>query len=432
MLVFPRGVAERGKENQLMLTKLGQERLQLNWADIHELWAQRNHLVTPDAKYLLEVLEEKITFKANYFARPNQNYSATAGLILLAHEYRQRLNFVTCMVPRERHRLGIKKHEYQPDNCGLVWCCDHCAWRREMDAQNRFLHTFKPDRVWAVTVSFRGHLSLHPGQHHPIRDFPATHADVIVYWDAILHAARSMFDEGLIEGAMLKEELHILQLLPVPLVLPHAHLTIWAERFTDPETARMSWLIQNYRGHYPDFNQQTIMDERRKSYAEAMDRFKSKKIKTKPRKPAYPQTEDPTATIDLPLSIKVDPLLAQADLAGVLGYPFKPCNLAEVYQRERLRLIETNQRHWLGALAESVEEVIFAHEFIISPRRQPQYIGGCNPTRRNHYFGHAGTEVRNEAHQEATKELLREFNEQRKNANDAENAHSSENPETGS
>jgi hypothetical protein len=68
----------------------------------------------------------------------------------------------------------------------------------------------------------------------------------------------------------------------------------------------------------------------------------------------------------------------------------------------------------------SVEEVIFAHEFVISPRRQPQYIGGCNPTRRNVYFGETGTDVRDAEHQDATKELLRELAEQRREDNDAE------------
>ena len=172
-----------GKEKQAMSSRQARERSRMNWADFHELWAHRNHLVTPDAKYLLEVLEEKITFQPHMFARPRQNYSATAGLILMAHKYRQRLNFVTCMVPRERYRLGIKRHEYQPDNCGLVWCCDHCAWRREMDAQCRFLRTFDPDGVWAVTVSFRGHLTLNPGEHSPVRESPASHSDITVYWD---------------------------------------------------------------------------------------------------------------------------------------------------------------------------------------------------------------------------------------------------------
>src|ERR1035437_10982172 len=138
----------------------------LNRANLNELWRYRRKLLRPVQGDLLKIVQNKIDGQPDWFARERQGYAQMAGLVLMSNWHRA-INFCTCMDLDARLRYGLmKENEDKPNhywgqlNCGQWGFCAHCAWRREMDLQGRFLRVFD-DGLWSwLTASYTGNLPM--------------------------------------------------------------------------------------------------------------------------------------------------------------------------------------------------------------------------------------------------------------------------------
>ena len=402
---------------------IADQRACLNHADLNELWANRHDLLTPFEVELLSVVRRKIELHPDWFAREGQWYAQTAGLILMAEEYAAKLNFCTCMDRVARKRFRIQKHEQQPCNCAMWRHCDHCDWRRQIDLQCRFLRQYREGCCFKLTISFTGNLSItgEVGQHHRL----LTHCDLDTYWDAARHAVRFLVDEGVISGAVLQDELHLEQLFPSVLVLPHMHMVFWAKKLPDNFAERIKELMLEHRGEVWNLHNDSIETPRWQRHFERLRRWRkemktakknspndlqrknSKKTsKPKPRMPPLLMVSDPAMKVELPISIDGPTLLpTRHDFAQRLSYQMKPTKLAEVYEQMRPLVLEQHGQAGLIWLNDNVTEFIHGLDEWLLPRRQPCLLGTCNPHARR-YAGAKGDDVRDKDFQRGTKEIL--------------------------
>jgi hypothetical protein len=184
----------------------------LNHADLECLWSHRRFL-TPRQEHLLDIVQCKIERNPDWFGRKEQNYSQTAGLVLMS-DWDRKVDFCTCMDKEARREFGLINKKRRNLNCRYWRLCDHDAWRREMDLQCRFLGIFHEGLWLSLTASFKGNLPMNIDHISGIE--PAiTHTDLITYWDAIRFALNTMIEEKVFWGAVLTEELHL------PIGSPH-------------------------------------------------------------------------------------------------------------------------------------------------------------------------------------------------------------------
>jgi len=385
---------------------IGIARACLNRADLRELWRYRRDLLTPIQADLLRIVQDKIDGQPELFDRQRQGYAQMAGLVLMS-DWDRAIDFCTCMDIGARHRYHLMNKKRRKLNCGQWRFCAHCAWRREMDLQCRFLRTFNQG-LWSwLTASFTGNLPMLSSYLNPDHRL-VSHADIDTYLGAIRFAIKTMTDEGVFRGAILNEELHLESLYPLPLVTPHSHILILSnEPIVQAHLDRFQALTHQYRGQVWDLVSTGPNDARWEDYALKLTAHAKGFTETKPRRPPMLMVPDPRLKVELPINLDLKELQTQVDFAAVLDYPIKPVEITSPYLKARNALLRENPSD-LEMLAQNVDEFIVASDLILTPRRSPVYYGACDPRRRRRtpYIGAPGSLVEDVDHRDQTKELL--------------------------
>lgn len=389
----------------------------LNRANLNELWRYRRRLLTSTQDGLLRIVQDKIDLQPEKFARERQDYAEMAGLVLMSN-WDRIIDFCTCMDREARLDYGLMKVDKEhPDrrwgqpNCRQWRFCAHCAWRREMDLQNRFLDVFDEGQWFWLTASFTGNLPMLSGylnRNHPL----FSHADLVAYYEAIRFAVDSMVENGVFLGAILTEELHLEELYPLPLVTPHSHIVVHAANsITEADLDHFKSLLLNSCGRTWDVAADSANHPAWQKYLRQRQLFKRGVIKTRPRRPPPTMVPDARLIIELPISLDLKPLPTQQDFSAVLGYPLKPVRLPSVYQRTRATLILEHPQD-LQLLAQNVDEFIVGCDLLLSQLRSPVYYGACDPRRKRGtpYIGAPGALLADRDHRNETKASLFNLN----------------------
>ena len=392
---------------QLELWQIAVRRALLNHADLDDLYWHRR-LLTPLQRDLLDIVQAKIERNPDWFARKGQDYSQTAGLVLMS-SWGRIVDFCTCMVEDARREYGLVNDKRRALNCRCWRLCDHDAWRRQMDLQCRFLSKFSEGLWYSLTASFTGNLPMVGGnlqRNNP----PVSHADLIVYWDAIRSAVAFMTEAGVFRGAVLTEELHLESLYPWVLVTPHTHVLVLAnDVLGEVELARFQARLQQFKGSVIDWGRTINDDEGRwGSYHVAFEKWKLNERKTKPRLPQPFMKIDSRLRLELPISLDCKVLPTQADFARRISYQMKPHTLAKLYEKSRAILLRENPEG-LEFLTQNVNDFIVMSDLLLTPRRSPAYYGSCD-ARRPVYKGNKGYLLDDQDHRAETKALLKSLN----------------------
>ena len=86
--------------------EIAPRRAMLDHSDLSCLWRYRHTLLTENQEGLLHGLRAKIGRFPNYFARKEQCYNKTAGLVLMS-EWHRVVDFITCMGKAARREWGV-------------------------------------------------------------------------------------------------------------------------------------------------------------------------------------------------------------------------------------------------------------------------------------------------------------------------------------
>jgi len=292
-------------------------------------------------------------------------------------------------------------------NCRLWRFCPHCAWRREMDMQARFLESFR-DGVWNfLTASFTGNLPLlstYLNRHHTV----LTHADLITYWDAIRFAVNQLVNEGTFRGAVLVEEIHLETLHPMALVTPHSHIIILTDAPLDQASLdRFTSLLLQFRGQVWSLGNTDADDRQWHDHHRKVARWEAGRLKTKPRNPTMVMVTDPRLKVELPISLDLQPLATEREFSDRLGYIAKPVGLQRAYVKTRSMLIQEKNWNGLELLAQNTDEFILSFDHLLRRRRSPAYFGACDARRKTRYIGQPGQLLEDEGHRNAIKAALK-------------------------
>lgn len=131
-----------------------------------------------------------------------------------------------------------RKEGFKTVFCEKPMLCSGCARRNERILQQRFDGVFSKGTFYHVTISFTGDLPF---------DSISSHA-VTEHWTAVNAAVRHLYDQDMINGACVIDEIAVEQFLPLR-VLPHGHAIIDADVFTTEHIQE----IQNFiRDHHPE------------------------------------------------------------------------------------------------------------------------------------------------------------------------------------
>jgi hypothetical protein len=300
----------------LDLWEISVRRSLINHSSLECLRRYRRTLLTPLQNRLIRILSSKIDRFPDYFARDGQCYPETAGLALMS-DWDRAIDFITCMDESARRELGVMHAKRPVLNCRFWRLCNHCAWRREMDLQGRFLPAYGEGCWGLLTLSFSGFLPMNSGcvKCSPI---PITHNDLIVYWDANRFAIEQMVETGMIRGAVMVEELHIESLYPVSVVMPHSHAVVLLDTpFDEADMAMTKTWIAEFCGKVMDVETEAD-DPRWDRYIIEREFYKMGIRRTKPRKPPIAMEINPLLKAELPVSLKFQSLPTER----VTGFTF--------------------------------------------------------------------------------------------------------------
>lgn len=178
--------------------------MQLNYSDPDRLLGRHRHLLTVDQLTLLEINCKRIEQWPEKFG--SEAYKIDSSLIAMSDVHKKQA-ICRCGIPNSRNRSG---------RCNQHRLCEACAEHRKQKSLERFQPFFNL-RAWSHAVlSWEDYLFVDPGSTD----------DIQLYWEACSLALKSVWRDGLIDGAYWAEQIHLDSLWPQVWVNPHVHALV--------------------------------------------------------------------------------------------------------------------------------------------------------------------------------------------------------------
>ena len=337
----------------------------LNHANADELLAHR-HLLPASVVRLLEATDRRIARWPDRFARANQFYREQAAIIAMADSTRadglsdpsRQINLCESTFAKRFCLCGVGGRP-----CGLWKLCAYCAWCHKMNLQEKFLFQFYRHNWYFITIAYTGVVHVGDGLD----------GSLPTYWAAAVQALRTLVSEGLVNGVVWTEELHILSLLEGA-TQPHVHAVICADDLTLAHIEQLRAKIRHYRGM--SFDLQTGQD-----------------------------VQDEHERVRLPVTTLTRHVEKEWHFANALSYLAKPLALAKPYLAE-WEHITARDRSQVIFLNQQAAEVLGAYNASKYRRRQLDYKGVLDARSRTKFIGIPRQQRQTRAYRHQVRERL--------------------------
>lgn len=330
-------------------------RAYLNRASLNELEANL-YILTPSQQDLLLTTRNRIEMYPQRFARAEQQYAETAGIVLMS-EYERRKDYCLCAVCGRA--------------CKLWKICSACCHRKRMTILKKFLPVFYRGNFFFLTASFGDYLAFdEPG--YALWD---------VHWAAIEFAVRTMLDDGYFEGAFVFETIHFQSFYPAPLVLPHDHIIVVAEDLSADTLNIFRERVREFNGH--------VYSRSKRSYL-------------------LPAPEN-RESIAVPVNTCTYHIDAIEDAANIFGYLVQPVDVATPYLSDWTRHV-VNDRRKAIVLNQNLDEVFAGWEMFSRDRDGHFYRGRLHHSSGD-FLGIPKKTRETKRHDREVRELLADCNE---------------------
>ena len=217
----------------------------LNRADLVEVEAHWE-LLDPLQQRFLNGVHDKVGIHPQRFSDPN--YLPCSSMLILSN-WPSIQRYAYCCKPNAFNRSGLcKQHEF----------CPYCSYLIRQNLLREYVPSFSQVSGWYfLTLSFSGSLPF---------DGPANAHSCLRYWDVGKHVLRHATDTRSIQGVFWREELAILNFLPLT-VMPHVHAVVVADHLDGDNIKEMqdhATELLGTTGHpmVPDFEFEPITSQR--------------------------------------------------------------------------------------------------------------------------------------------------------------------------
>lgn len=301
----------------------------LNRADLEELEANLERLPVEHYYKVRDVLKKVREFPST-FDRKERHFPTLLMMHALSNSGSERV--CKCR-PRPKGSEADRWRVNPLRPCNEHDFCPACSYRRGITLCNSFLRSYERVPKWShVTISMKTPPFAEIDLSESDEPRPPERAEF--FWKAIRSALRGLFKEGLLEGAIVRDELAVLQFVPLK-YSPHTHALVAGADFKS----------EDFVAHF-----------REAAVAEGLS----------------PES---------PLEVDIREVEDQRDFLGLLKYFSKPIPVHDAYTRAWNAA--GFDRDNMFALHNQVELFLDHHEQATAGHRSLAYIGRCWPTAKH-------------------------------------------------